>query len=145
MNFDNIRIPKREILDIDFLTKDKFYPLEFGGKTYTIFTRDQFNMGIFLGVAEDGAVYNINTDENTVNYVMNSLKNFIKVLKTCMRLEIMYSIGDFVRELKPFRRLPEKDNRASKLEKIIRRLDPDALGEDTFWSSIIEEMGYGII
>lgn len=145
MNFDNIRIPKREILEIEFLTKKEFYPMEFCGKTYVIFTRDQYNMGIFLGVAEDGAVYNILQDENKICYVMNSLKNFIKVLRTCMRLEILYSIGDLIRELKPFRKLPEKDNRAEKLKKIIRRLDPNALAKDTYWSLVLEEMGYGII
>lgn len=145
MNFDNIRIPKGEILEIEFLTKDKFYPMEFSGKTYTIFTKDQYNMGIFLGAAENGAVYNINIEENTAQYVMNSLKNFIKVLKKCQRLEIMCCIGDFVRELKPFRNLPENDNRARKLEKFIGRLDPKALGKDMYWSLVIEEIGYGII
>lgn len=145
MNFDNVRIPKGEILEIEFLTKDEFYPMEFAGKTYIIFTKDPYNMGIFLGVADDGAVYNINTDENTAQYVMNSLNNFIKVIKVCQRLEIMYCIGDFIRELKPFRKLPEKDNRAGKLGKTIKRLDPKALGEDMYWSLVLEEMGYGII
>lgn len=144
-NFDNVRIPKGEILNMEFLTKDEFYPMEFGGRTYTIFTKDQFDMGIFLGVSEDGAVFNINTDENTAQYVMNSLKNFIKGIRTCQRLEIMCCIGDFIRELKPFRKLPENDNRAKKLWKVINRLDPKALEKDTFWSAVIEEMGYGII
>ncbi len=145
MNFDNILIPYGEIQDIEFLTRDEFYPMELGGKTYVIFAHDQCSSGAYFGVAEDGTVYNILRHRKKTYYAMNSLKSFIKALEKWGKLDDSSLIKGVIRDLTPFRKLPEKDNRAEKLGKIIRRLDPNALDKGTYWSSVIEDIRSGVI
>ena len=134
-------LPKRTILEISFLSRTDFYNISFENNNYKIIGGDKDIKTNLIGIREDGKVYYIITDENTLFYIAISVDAFVKEL--LLYDNYMNTNDD---------ELPENPDDSQlfefmdKFRKKILKLDSYAFdSEDTFWSEICEEMEYGMI
>ena len=134
-------LPKRTILEISFLSRTDFYNLSFKNNNYRIIGGDKDIKTNLIGIREDGKVYYIITDENTLFYIAISVDAFVREL--LLYDDYMNTNGDELPENPDDSQLFEFTD---KFRKKILKLDSHAFdSEDTFWSEICEEMEYGMI
>lgn len=137
----NHALPKKIILEISFLSRTDFYNISFKNNNYQIIGRDKDIKTNLIGIREDGKVYYIITDENTLFYIAISVDAFVREL--LLYDDYMNTNGDELPENPDDSQLFEFTD---KFRKKILKLDSHAFdSEDTFWSEICEEMEYGII
>lgn len=140
MYIDN-SLPKKTILEITFLSRTDFYNISFENNNYKIIGGDKDIKTNLIGIGEDGKVYYIITDENTLCYIAISIDIFVKEL--LLYDNYMNTEGNELPENPDDLQLSEFTD---KFRKKIIKLDSNAFcSEDTFWSEICEEMEYGII
>ena len=135
----NISLPD-EFMIIQFFHKNEFYQMLFNGQTYEIIGKD--DVGNFIGVALDNRIFYLDTSysgyENGLIYISKNLEAFAKQIN----LYNQYNSISFSHNLSE-EYLKEHENN---FRKLITDIDENAFyNEKTFWSTIAEEMGYGII
>ena len=136
----NISLPGEDFFAIRFLQAQNFFQMDFGGQTYEVIAKD--DVGNFIGIASDGRVIYLDTmyegDAQGLIYIAKNIGTFIKEIQ----LYYQYSETPYPDHLtEEFLETYETDFR-----ELITALDTDAFcNENTFWSTVAEEMGYGII
>lgn len=131
--YSDIKFPDRTILEVTFLNVTDFYTISFENNNYTIVGGDADIETNLVGIASDGKVYYIVTDDK-------SLFCYIAV-----------NIGTFIKELllfesytnSPPENLTDKQF-AEKFRFQLSELDKTVCKSD-FWSVVCEELEYGVI
>ena len=133
--------PKRTILEISFLSTTDFYNISLKNNNYKIIGGDKDIKTNLIGIREDGKVYYIIADENTLFYIAISVDAFVREL--LLYDDYMNTNNDELPENPDDSQLFEFTD---KFRKKILKLDSHAFdSDDTFWSEICEEMEYGMI
>lgn len=79
--YSDISFPNKTILEITFLNAEDFYTISFENNTYTIVGGDAGIDTHVIGIAGDGKVYYIVTDDNSLFcYLAVNIETFIKEL-----------------------------------------------------------------
>lgn len=134
-------LPKRTILEILFLSTTDFYNISLKNNNYKIIGGDKDIKTNLIGIREDGKVYYIIADENTLFYIAISVDAFVREL--LLYDDYMNTNNDELPENPDDSQLFEFTD---KFRKKILKLDSHAFdSDDTFWSEICEEMEYGMI
>ena len=134
-------LPKRTILEISFLSTTDFYNISLKNNNYKIIGGDKDIKTNLIGIREDGKVYYIIADENTLFYIAISVDVFVREL--LLYDDYMNTNNDELPENPDDSQLFEFTD---KFRKKILKLDSHAFdSDDTFWSEICEEMEYGMI
>ena len=132
---------KRTILEISFLSTTDFYNISLKNNNYKIIGGDKDIKTNFIGIREDGKIYYIIADENTLFYIAISVDAFVREL--LLYDDYMNTNNDELPENPDDSQLFEFTD---KFRKKILKLDSHAFdSDDTFWSEICEEMEYGMI
>lgn len=142
MNYKNIYadilFPDKTILEVTFLNITDFYSISFENHNYTIVGGDMDIKTNLIGIASDGKVYYIVTDNKALFcYLAVNIHTFIKELLL---------FDDYINT----DNLPENPDEiqlvefADKFRSRLTELD-QTVCNSKFWSEICEEMEYGII
>lgn len=136
----HLTLPEEDFWNIHFLRTQAFFQMSFDGKRYEIVARD--DVGNFIGIAPDERVIFLNTmhesDEPELIYIAKNIETFMKEIQ----LYQQYSESPYPDE--PTDEFLETYE--TTFRNLIKTLDADAFcNENTFWSTIAEEMGYGVI
>lgn len=142
-NYDNkmysdISFPNKTILEVTFLNVTDFYTISFENNNYTIVGGDEDIETNLIGIAGDGKVYYIVTDDKSLFcYLAVNIETFIKELLL---------FDDYVNQSN----LPENPDDlqlaefADEFLSLLLELDKTVCKSD-FWSEVCEEMEYGSI
>lgn len=142
-NYDNkmysdISFPNKTILEVTFLKVTDFYTISFENNTYTMVGGDAGIDTHVIGIAGDGKVYYIATDDKFLFcYLAVDIHTFIKELLL---------FDDYVNQ----NNLPENPDEiqltefADKFLSQLLELDKTVCKSE-FWSEVCEELEYGLI
>lgn len=132
--FEDITLPEEEIVNITFLKRDKFHPVTFKSKEYTVVGGDDVDN--LIGVDRFGKVWFLDTENKFAFYASKSLKTFVKQL-------MLYVNWDHPDDDAPWKVI--KAN-VKKFKREILKLDMFAtFGRNSFWSLIIEQIKEGFL
>ncbi|MDE6781953.1 MAG: SUKH-4 family immunity protein [Ruminococcus sp.] len=136
--YSDISFPNKTILEVTFLNKPDFYSISFENNNYTIVGGDKDIETNLIGIAGDGKVYYIVTDDKSLFcYIASNIRIFIKELLL---------FDEYINT----NNLPENPDEiqlaefADKFRSHLTELDKTVYESD-FWSEVCEEMEYGII
>ena len=136
----NISLTSEDFFAIRFLRAQDFFQMDFGEQTYDIIAKD--DVGNFIGIASDGCVIYLDTmyqgDARGLVYIAKDIETFIKEI----HLYDQYGETPYPdHPTEEFLETYETDFR-----ELVTALDADAFcNENAFWSTVAEEMGYGVI
>ncbi|MDE6539043.1 MAG: hypothetical protein K2K66_02525 [Ruminococcus sp.] len=142
MNYKNIyanmSFPNKTILEVTFLNITDFYSISFENNNYTIVGGDKDIETNLIGIASDGKIYYIVTEDKSLFcYLAVNIHTFIKEL-------LLYD--DYINT----NNLPENPAEiqlaefADKFRSHLTELDKTVCNSK-FWSEVCEELEYGII
>ena len=135
MNMD-ISLPDKTILEVTFLKKNDFYTISLQNQDYLIVGGDEGIHTNLIGIAKNGTVYYITTDDGVLCYISPNIEIFVKEL-------LLY---DEYMNHKFSENLDESmlSDFANQFRKEILKFDNSAFDSgSTYWSEICEEMEYG--
>lgn len=125
---------------IQFFDPQDYFKKIFESQIYNIIGKD--DVGNFIGISLDGQVFYLNTasqgDKSGLIYISKNRNTFIK------QIELYHQYSESLFQEDPSEdELKEYEN---KFRELILEIDPDAFcNDEAFWSTIAEEMGYGIM
>lgn len=126
-----------------FLMPDTIWEGQFNGQSFVVIAEDRWSdsNGLFLAVAEDGSVYEGDLkDQILIQYCAASFPQFMEIMSAYYAVLKTHKSPD-VWDEEGFRRCEEEEEF---LRQKINQIDSTALQDDeTFWSVLIEEIGYG--
>ena len=132
--FEDITLPEEEIVNITFLKQDKFHPVTFKGKEYTVVGEDDVDN--LIGIDKRGKVWFLDTENKFAFYTSKNLKTFVEQL-------MLYVNWDHPDDDAPWKVI--KAN-VKKFKREILKLDIFAtFGRNKFWSLIIEQIKEGFL
>lgn len=136
--YSDISFPNKTILEITFLNAENFYTISFENNTYTIVGGDAGIDTHVIGIAGDGKVYYIVTDDNSLFcYLAVNIETFIKELL----LFDDYINTNYLPENPDDLQLAEfAENFRSQLPELDK-----TVCKSKFWSEVCEELEYGLI
>lgn len=136
--YSDISFPNKTILEITFLNAEDFYTISFENNTYTIVGGDAGIDTHVIGIAGDGKVYYIVTDDNSLFcYLAVNIETFIKELL----LFDDYINTNYLPENPDDLQLTEfAENFRSQLTELDK-----TVCKSKFWSEVCEELEYGLI
>lgn len=136
--YSDISFPNKTILEITFLNAEDFYTISFENNTYTIVGGDAGIDTHVIGIARDGKVYYIVTDDNSLFcYLAVNIETFIKELL----LFDDYINTNYLPENPDDLQLTEfAENFRSQLTELDK-----TVCKSKFWSEVCEELEYGLI
>lgn len=125
-----------EFMMIHFFQAKDFFQIMFNGQNYKIIGKDDVEN--FVGLSPDKQVFLLNTSDKSTIYISKNIEAFL------MEIEMYYRYSK-----NPFPNNPtekELKEREKHFRKLLMQIDRNAChDENTYWSYIAEEMGYGII
>lgn len=136
----DIILPEEDFFNIHFLQAQDFFQMDFCGQTYDIIAKD--DVGNFIGITSDGRVIYLDTmyegDAHGLTYITKDTETFSK------EIQLYYQYSETPYPDHPTEEFLETYE--TYFRELITALDADAFcNENAFWSTIAEEMGYGII
>lgn len=131
--YSDISFPNKTILEVTFLNVEDFYTISFENNTYTIVGGDVGIDTHVIGIAGDGKVYYIATDDKSLFcYIAVDIHTFIKEL---LLFDSYTSNPSETSDDKQF---------ADKFRSQLLKLDKTVC-KSNFWSEVCEELEYGVI
>ena len=132
---DNISLLD-EFMNIQFFQTKNFFQMMFHGEEYKIIGKD--DVGNFIGLSLDEQVFLLDIfDESTV-YISKTIEAFleeIEIYQQYSKIQLPDNLSD--EELK---------EREAFFKELLMQVDDTVCRDDkTYWSYIVEEIGYGII
>jgi len=127
-------------MELVFLSPEKYYDLILYHHKYLIIAKDWGLDSILIGIAENGAVFSLDTEESEENYavyVASSPEVFRKEIEIFQKFCENRSLTQSAEE--------EKQS-ADKFRQQILQSDKNAFSDsENYWSVIAEEIEYGVI
>ncbi len=132
---DNISLPN-EFMIIHFFQAKDFFQIMFNGQNYEIIGKDDVEN--FVGLSSDKQVFLLNTSDKSTIYISKNIEAFLMEIEMYHRYsKIPFPDNPTEKELK---------EREKHFRELLMQIDGNAChDENTYWSYIAEEMGYGII
>lgn len=132
---DSISLPN-EFMNIQFFQAKDFFQIRFNGESYKIIGKDDVEN--YIGLSSDEQVLLLNTSDKSTVYISKNIESFL------LEIEIYHQHSKI-----PFPDNPTEEElevREKHFRKLLMQIDGNACrDENTYWSYIAEEMGYGII
>lgn len=127
------------ILELRFLKVSTCYELILHHHKYKIIAKDWGLNSILVGIAENGAVFSLDTEETEEKaavYIASTLEVFQKEIELFQEFCENRPLNETEEELKQY---------ADKFRQHMLRLDKNAFSDsENYWSVVVEEMEYGI-
>ncbi len=119
-----------------FFKEEDFYKTTFNGMDYRVIGED--DVGNFMALDSEKRLFLLNTADKSAVYISKDKETFLK------EIELYNGYGKI-----PFPENPTEEElaeRESGFRKLMEETDENAFqSEETYWSAVAEEMGYGII
>ena len=136
----DIILPEEDFFRIHFLQAQDFFQMDFDRQTYEIIAKN--DVGNFIGITSDERVIYLDTmyegDTRGLIYIAKDIETFVK------EIQLYYQYSEAPYPDHPTEEFLETYE--TNFRELITALDADAFcNENAFWSTIAEEMGYGII
>ncbi len=132
---NSISLPN-EFMMIHFFQAKDFFQIMFNGQNYKIIGKDDVEN--FVGLSSDKQVFLLNTSDKSIIYISKDIEIF------SMEIEMYHQYSKI-----PFPNNPTEEKlkeREKHFRESLMQIDRNAYhDENTYWSYIAEEMGYGII
>ncbi|MBS5145006.1 MAG: hypothetical protein KHY89_05725 [Butyricicoccus pullicaecorum] len=132
---NSISLPN-EFMIIHFFQAKDFFQMMFNGQNYKIIGKDDVEN--FVGLSPDKRVFLLNTSDKSTIYISKNIEAFL------MEIEMYHRYSKI-----PFPNNPTEKGlkeREKHFRELLMQIDGNAChDENTYWSYIAEEMGYGII
>lgn len=132
---NSISLPNEFMIIHFFQEKDSFQTM-FNGQNYKIIGKDDVEN--FVGLSPDKQVFLLNTLMKSTIYISKNIETFL------MEIEMYHQYNKI-----PFPNNPTEEElkeREKNFRELLMQIDENAChDENTYWSYIAEEMGYGII
>lgn len=132
---DNVSLPN-EFMNIRFFQTKDFFQMMFHGKEYKIIGKD--DVGNFIGLSLGKQVFLLDTFDKSTVYISQNIEAFmeeIEIYQQYSKIQLPDNLSD--EELK---------QREVHFRKLLMQIDKNVCrDENTYWSYIAEEIGYGII
>lgn len=128
------------ILELKFLEDSACYDMILHQQKYQIIAKDWGLNSILVGIAENGAVFSLDTEESEENYAV-----YIASSPEVFRKEIEI-FQKFCESRSLTQSEEEEKQSAEKFRQQILKLDKNAFSDsENYWSVIAEEIEYGVI
>ncbi|MDE6004595.1 MAG: SUKH-4 family immunity protein [Oscillospiraceae bacterium] len=124
-------------MELEFFKTYEYFDVILKNRKYQIVGKDKDLSTVLIGIAEDGQVFWLDTDEEIAIYIACSLEIFKKEL---------YWFSVFIKKSPETSCEYVLKTYADTFRRKIFQLDKNAFSDDkNYWAEVAEEMEYGII